>query len=760
MDESHVLLKILRKNNMYSVDLKSTVPKGGQTCLFLKATFDESKLWHRRLGHINFKTINKLVKGNLVRGLPSKLFENDQPVLLVKRESSTEPLVLVTKPHNKNPYELFLCRKPALGFMKPFRCPVTILNTIDHLGKFDGKANEGFFVGYSINSKAFKVLNIRTRIAEENLHVQFSENTPNIAGSGPNCLFGKARMETVHGKDYILLPLWTTDLPFSQSSKSFPDARFKPSGDDEKKVDENPRNDSDEDCSIFEDNEDVGAEADVNTLDTTIQVSPIPTKRIHKDHPLDQVIGDLQSATQTRRMSKNLEEHGFVGFQVLEFPDRVYKVEKTLCGLHQAPRACSTKKSLCIEFEKMMHEKFQMNSVGELTLFLGLQVKQKEDGIFICQDKYVTEILKKFSFTDVKTASTPMETQKPLLKDEDGEEVDVHLYRSMIGSLMYLTSSKPDIMFAVCACARYQVNLKCKKQTVVANSITKAEYVAASSCCGQVLWIQNQLLDYRHNLLLLMKVNAARHNLLLLVDGKKVIVTESTVRRDLQLEDVKGVDCLPNDTIVEQLTLMGFVQVFLDRQLERMATHGEELGQTVFGMKLGLILVIPEYCVTLISVHKLAKDSKIFVAFDERRCVNTNDFPSSNYENDAQSSDDIFAAQDDVSGIEKFKSFLKSKFMVKDLGKLKYVFGIYVIDTDKGICLNQRKYVLDLLSKYDMLACKPAKTPLQSKLVITNEATVDYPLLDNITDYQKLKGKLIYLTTSRLDISSVVHCLS
>ncbi|GJR90900.1 putative ribonuclease H-like domain-containing protein [Tanacetum coccineum] len=206
----------------------------------------------------------------------------------------------------------------------------------------------------------------------------------------------------------------------------------------------------------------------------------------------------------------------------------------------------STKKNLCTEFEKMMHKKFQMSSIGELTFFLGLQVKQKEDGIFISQDKYVTEILKKFGFSDVKTASTPMETHKPLLKDADGEDVDEHLYRSMIGSLMYLTSSRPDIMFAVCACARFQVNPKsshlhavkrifrylkgqpklglwypkdspfdlvaytdsdyagasldrksttggcqflgcrliswqCKKQTVVANSTTEAEYIAASN---------------------------------------------------------------------------------------------------------------------------------------------------------------------------------------------------------------------------------------------------------------------------------------
>ncbi|GJX15402.1 putative ribonuclease H-like domain-containing protein [Tanacetum coccineum] len=128
----------------------------------------------------------------------------------------------------------------------------------------------------------------------------------------------------------------------------------------------------------------------------------------------------------------------------------------------------STKMELCIAFEKLMHEKFHMSYMGELTFFLGLQVKQKKDGIFISQDKYVDEILKKFRFTKVKTASTPMETRKPLLKDKDGEEVDVHMYRSMIGSLMYLTSSRPDIMFAV----------------LDANSTTEVKYVAASSCRG------------------------------------------------------------------------------------------------------------------------------------------------------------------------------------------------------------------------------------------------------------------------------------
>ncbi|GKA04919.1 putative ribonuclease H-like domain-containing protein [Tanacetum coccineum] len=97
--------------------------------------------------------------------------------------------VLVIKPHNKTPYELFHGRTPSLSFMRPFGCPVTILNTLDHLGKFDGKADEGFFVGYSVNSKAFRVFNSRTRIVEETLHITFLENKPNVAGSGPTWLF-------------------------------------------------------------------------------------------------------------------------------------------------------------------------------------------------------------------------------------------------------------------------------------------------------------------------------------------------------------------------------------------------------------------------------------------------------------------------------------------------------------------------------------------------------------------------------------------
>ncbi|GJX33716.1 ribonuclease H-like domain-containing protein [Tanacetum coccineum] len=207
-NKSHVLIKLPRKDNMYSVDLKNVVPQGGLTCLFAKATPDESNLWHRRLRHVNFKTMNKLVKGNLVRGLPSKLFEINQTCVACQKGKQYRAS----------------CRKPALSFMRPFGCLVTILNTIDYLGKFDGKADEGFFVGYSTNSKAFRVFNSRTRIVEENLHVQFSENTSNITGrnqsngnAGTKACdnAGKARMETVPGKDYILLLMWHADPLFS-----------------------------------------------------------------------------------------------------------------------------------------------------------------------------------------------------------------------------------------------------------------------------------------------------------------------------------------------------------------------------------------------------------------------------------------------------------------------------------------------------------------------------------------------------------------
>nr|GEW75462.1 hypothetical protein [Tanacetum cinerariifolium] len=267
-----------------------------------------------------------------------------------------------------------------------------------------------------------------------------------------------------------------------------------------------------------------------------------------------------------------------------------------------------TNKDLCKSFEKLMKNRFQMSSMGELTFFLGLQVKQKKDGIFISQDKYVAEILKKFGLTEGKSASTPIDTEKPLLKDPDGEDVDVHIYRSMIGSLMYLTSSRPDIMFAVCACARFQVTSKALQlhavkrifrylkgkprlglwypndspfdlvaysdsdYAVVATSSTEAKYVAAASCCAQ----SNDVT-----------------RLQALVERKKLVITEDAIRDVLCLDDANGVDCLPNEEIFAELARMGyekplvrnvdnsskfymyprFIQLVIQNQLGDLSTH-------------------------------------------------------------------------------------------------------------------------------------------------------------------------------------------
>ncbi|GJY34987.1 ribonuclease H-like domain-containing protein [Tanacetum coccineum] len=922
-DESQVLLKVPRKSNMYSVDMKNIVPKEGLTCLVAKATLDESMLWHRRLGHINFKTINKLVKDNLVRGLPAKRFENDQTCVACLKgkqhkvsckskiqNSITQPLfmlhmdlfgltfvsslmnkkyclvitddysrftwvfflafkdeisgilkkfiterenlvdkkvkiircdnetefknivmnkfcekkgikrefsvaktpqqngvakrrnrtlieaartmladsklpttfwaeavntacyvhnrVFIVKPHNKTPYEVFRGRTPALSFMRPFGCHVTILNTLDHLDKFDGKSDDGFFVGYSLTSKAFRVNNIRTRKVEENLHIRFLENKPIVIGDGPKWLFNIDSL--TKSMNYVLVVAGTNSNDFADDSMF--DSSLKNSSDDEPQPSSNKDDEGVSKASGFSDQEKpesstsiintVGlsmntaranfktGSLNINTVSPTVittrsnrsqnvsdifslgRIPTTPNTRIHKDHSLDHVIGDIQSGVQTRGMTKNTNEHRFIsavyegkthkdlhtclfacflsqeepkriakalsdlawveamqeellqfilqkvwilvdlpkgkraigtkwifrnkkdergivtrnkvrlvaqeysqeegidydevfapvarieairlflayasfmgfmvyqmdvksaflygtieeevyvcqppGFEDPDYPDKVYKVVKALYDLHQAPRAWygtlakylldngfqrgkidqtlfikkqkgdillvhvyvddiifgSTNKELCTEFEKLMHDKFQMSSMGELNFFLGLQVKQREDGIFISQYKYVAEILRKFGFTDVKIANTPMDTEKPLLKDLDGDDVDVHLYRSMIRSLMYLTSSRPDIMYLKgqtklglwyprkspfdlvaysnsdyagvsldrksttggCQFLRYRlISWQCKKQTMVTTSSTEAEYVAAASCCGQDRHIENLVRD-------------------------------------------------------------------------------------------------------------------------------------------------------------------------------------------------------------------------------------------------------------------------
>ncbi|KAJ9566643.1 hypothetical protein OSB04_002609 [Centaurea solstitialis] len=921
VDESFVLLRTPRKDNVYCLDLNG-MPSEVVNCLFSKASMTESSLWHRRMGHMNIKTMNLLVKNQLVRGLPPKEFTLDDHcvaclkgkqhkashkskiintisaplqllhmdlfgptnvmsigkksyclviiddysrftwvfflrtkdetsglikpfvkrvenqvnlrVKVIRSDNGTEfknadlnsfceekgierqfsaprtpqqngvaerrnrtlieaartmladsklPItfwaeavntacyvqnrVHVVKSKGKTPYELFKNKNPFIGFFVPFGCPCSILNTKTHLGKFDSKSDDGFFVGYSIQSKAVRVFNTVSRTIEESDNVKFNEHTPNVHGTGPDWLFdidsltnslnmsnavdtGPIIKEKETDTPFVLFPPSTISSEEKESeTEEQEDASENQDGD--KETEETPQLESNVenetgDTSEINQPDPSGSCPDDSNLGELLAEEPLHLTRTQKNHPASQVIGDVASPMITRKQSREAgyvnthsgmlscflsqnepkkvldamkdpswieamqeellqfvlqhvwdlvdlpkghrvigtkwifrnktDERGIViknkarlvalgytqeegidydevfapvarieairlflafasykgfkvyqmdvksaflygtideevyvcqppGFEDPKYPDRVCKLRKALYGLHQAPRAWydtlssyllenkfergvidktlfikrtktdmllvqiyvddiifgSTKEDMCKEFEELMHKKFKMSSMGELTFFLGLQVKQKRDGIFINQSKYVATMLQKFGMNDAKPASTPMETHKHLTADVEGEEVDVHQYRSMIGSLMYLTASRPDIMFAVCVCARFQVRPKeshlhavkrifkylkgrpklglwypydssfdlvaytdsdygganldrkstsggcqflggrlvswqCKKQTTVSQSTTEAEYIAASQCCSQVLWIQNQMQDY------------------------------------------------------------------------------------------------------------------------------------------------------------------------------------------------------------------------------------------------------------------------
>nr|GEW71696.1 hypothetical protein [Tanacetum cinerariifolium] len=690
------------------------------------ASADESMLWHMRLGHLNIKTTNRLVRHNLVRGLPSKCFDNDHTCVAclkgkhhkascktklvnsvtkplytlhmdlfgptsisslnhkwyclvetddfsrftwtfflktkdetsgilrnfiteienlkylkvkiircdnrgefrnkemndfclrkgIKREFSNArtPQVLVNKSQNKTPYELFNGRTPAIGFFKPFGCHVMILNTLDHLGKFDAKGDEGCFIRYYMSSKAFKVFNKRTKRVEENLHVDFLENKAIENGAGPNWLFdidsltnsmnyvpvvvagtnstnfsdtkeaaGQDVKKDVSSLRYIALPNWFHEAHLESSTSNAQDAcnadAPESSGNSNPTATSiNPPTDHMETLAVetpiptvsspvstayLNDSPELSMIQDLSLkespnvwslVDCPKWVRPIGTKWVlnNKKDERGIVIRNkvrlvAQGHTQEERINYDevftpaarieairlflayasfmgftvyqmdvksaflygtIDEEVYVmqppGFQDSEFPARVYKVEKAMYGLHQAPRAwygtlskylltngfergtidqtlfirrqCgdfiliqvyvddiivrSSNPLLCREFEALMHEKFQMSAMGELNFFLGLQVLQNKDGIFLSQDKYVGDILKKFGYLDVRSANTPMDKENPWGKDRTRKDVDLHLYRSMIGSLMYLTASRLDIMFVVCACARHQVTPK------------------------------------------------------------------------------------------------------------------------------------------------------------------------------------------------------------------------------------------------------------------------------------------------------------
>ncbi|GJT68348.1 putative ribonuclease H-like domain-containing protein [Tanacetum coccineum] len=392
------------------------VPSGGLACLIAKATTDESNKWHRRLGHVNFKNLNKLVKGNLVRGLPSKIFQNDHTCVA--------------------------CQK--------------------------GKQHKASYKAKTVSSISHSL---------QLLHMD---------------LFGPTSVRSLNHKTYA----------------KFTDRIYRVHGLTSQK------------------------------LENCVNVSPIPTSRIHSNSSLkhysrDQTQQCKQEANFTKvlelmlllAMFKSKEEIIIRTSSTIYLlvsclnmnPRRFQKLLKMKAGLMLRKKNCckfeirkfvflvyvddtnlgSTKKSWCDEFEALMKSRFQMSSMGELTFFLGLQVKTEEDGIFISHEKF--QVTPKSShLSDVKRIFRYLKGKPKLgLWYPRVSLFDLESYSDSdyAGANLDRKSTTGGCQFL----GRRLISWQCKKQTIVATSTTETEYVAAASCRGQVLWIQNKMLDYGFN---------------------------------------------------------------------------------------------------------------------------------------------------------------------------------------------------------------------------------------------------------------------
>nr|GEU87341.1 retrovirus-related Pol polyprotein from transposon TNT 1-94 [Tanacetum cinerariifolium] len=642
-DKNHVLLRVHRENNMYNVELKSIVPSGDLTC-FLPRSDNGTEFKNQDLNQFcgmkgmkkEFSVARTPQQNGIAERKNMTLIEAARTMLAdsllpvpfwaetVNTACYVQNMVLVTKPHNKTPYELLLGRPPSIGFMRPFGCLVTILNTLDPLGKFDGKADEEFLVAYSVSSKAFRVFNSRTRIIQETLHINFLENKPNVAGSGPTWLFDidtltksmnyqpvttgnqpnpsagiqehfnaeKAGKEII--QQYMFFPFWSfgskdpqntnDDTTFEvkepefevEKSKSevhvFPSISAKTKKHDGKTTKEAKekshvelstgfRNLSEE----FEDfsdsiiNEEELLQFKMQKVWVLVDLPKgkraIGSKWVFRNKKDERVarieatrlflayssfMGFMvyQMDVKSAFLYGTIEEEVYVcqppGFEDPDYPDKVYKVVKALYGLYQASRAWYETLA-----NYLLENGFQMGKINQ-TLFIK---KQKGDILLVqlfvddiifgstnkdlCkafeklmkdnQDKYVAKILRKFGLTDEKSASTPIDIEKTLLKDPDSEDVDVHTYR-----LIFNAVSLKFLLFGL-------TNWCCSLNAIRSQNASEGF---------------DQILDF-------LNASAIQYAL-------TVIISEDTVCQALQLDDVESIDCLTNEEIFTELARMGY----------------------------------------------------------------------------------------------------------------------------------------------------------------------------------------------------------
>ncbi|KAI3695317.1 hypothetical protein L1987_78312 [Smallanthus sonchifolius] len=579
--------------------------------------------------------------------------------------------VLVVKSHNKTCYEFINNRPPNLDYLVPFGSPCSLLLQYkDRKYKFHAKAVEGIFLGYAANSPCKRVYNIGTRIVEEWFEVDCSKHNIPPEPTGPawgfdyDALFKSFNLPDLSADDVANVydffngsddPNFSTraNVPIVTPDSNVASASGTHDSEDVEVVHvggndapANPNTSVGNEATADPINIESSSSRSQNmgelstNLETNLQEPLIPETRVHKNHPIDNIIGDPHVSVQTRHRTiaennslyaeildtgimetclhdafvsqwvfkcKTNDRHivvknkerlvvqgfyqqegldytevyapvarleairlflaytSFVGFKVYQldvksaflygkvheevyvtqppvFEDphninKVYKLDKALYGLHQAPRAwyeTLSKHLLSNGFDrgKIDSTLFIRNAGGDILLVQG----QREDGIYLHQIKYVQDILSKYKLNDSSTYGTPIPVNHGLHPDKDGKDVDYKLYRGMIGSIMYLTASRPDIMFDVCLCSRFQSQpneshmiavkrifryLKgkprlglwySKQQSFDLKAYTDSDYggcnldrkstsqyIAAASSCSQILWIQQQLRDYGLN---------------------------------------------------------------------------------------------------------------------------------------------------------------------------------------------------------------------------------------------------------------------